>query len=428
MPYTLTPRANHTVELTARLAADVVERERQSILDQLRRRASVPGFRPGKAPLTLVRSRFAEEIHDQLEDRLSDAVWREVLEGDQPLQPITMPRVQDRGFDPDGSFRYVAAVEVRPRFELPDVAGLSLSQSSLEVSGAEIEAELEKVRQEHGTWVPADEESAAEGLLVEADIAREVEGEESGQQQEERTRFVLGDAGVPPEIGEALRGARVGEVREAARVLLADEGESQGPGKTVRFRMRVQGLKRKALPEVDDGLAQTVGLESLEALRERIGEVLAMQKRGERRRAWRRALLDQLEAALDPNDLPPTLVSAALREDVNRFAYSMAMQGMPIKPEEVNWSEIASRLEPGVRRRVLDDLVLEQLADRWSVETPEEAVDAVILEQAERLGIPPAEHRANLTKEDKLEDLRHAARMSVTVDEMIRRAGGEVEP
>ena len=76
----------------------------------------------------------------------------------------------------------------------------------------------------------------------------------------------------------------------------------------------------------------------------------------------------------------------------------------------------------------VDDLVLEQLADRWSVETPEEAVDAVILEQAERLGIPPAEHRANLAKEDKLEDLRHAARMSVTVDEMIRRAGGEVEP
>jgi len=84
-------------------------------------------------------------------------------------------------------------------------------------------------------------------------------------------------------------------------------------------------------------------------------------------------------------------------------------------------------MEPGSRRRVVDMLVLEQLADDWQIAVPEAEVDAYINLEAQQRGIPPGEHKANLAKEHKLEELRGSARISATVDEMIRRAGGEVE-
>jgi trigger factor len=428
MPYTLTPRVNHTVELTAHLDPDVVERERLTIADRVRRKAHVPGFRPGRAPLDLVRTRFAQEIQEELEGNLADAVWREVLDGEQELRPLTAPRVQASGLENDGSFHYRAAVEVRPRYDLPTEPKLSLPELSLEVAAAEVESELERIRGEHATWEPADEAPAADGIMVEAALHGEVVDGDGEPYEEETARFVLGDPDLPVEIGAALQGALPGETRVAERRFPDGHANPRIAGKTVSYRIAVRGLKRRVLPASDDDLARTVGLDSEQALRERLREALAARKRGERRQSWRRALLDQLESQLDPGDLPPSLVSAAVHEDLNRFAYTMAMQGHAPKPDEVNWQELAARIEPGVRRRVLDDLVLEQLAEAWKIGVPQAVVEAVIRDEAERLGVPPAEHRANLAKEHRLEELRHAARLSAVADELIRRAGGEVEP
>jgi len=134
-----------------------------------------------------------------------------------------------------------------------------------------------------------------------------------------------------------------------------------------------------------------------------------------------------VEAGVDVNELPPSLVSSAVREDLNRFAYSMAMQGVAPSSSDINWQELAARVEPGSRRRVLDMLVLEQLADAWQITVPEADVDAYISLEARQRGIPAGEHKANLAKEHKLDELRGSARISATVDEMIRRVGGEVE-
>jgi FKBP-type peptidyl-prolyl cis-trans isomerase (trigger factor) len=105
----------------------------------------------------------------------------------------------------------------------------------------------------------------------------------------------------------------------------------------------------------------------------------------------------------------------------------MAMQGMAPDSDQVDWQEMAAKFEPGARKRALDMLVIEQLAEQWEVAVPESEVDAFLSVEAQRLGIPPAEHKANLAKEDRLEGLRHSARSTATIDELIRRGGGEVD-
>jgi trigger factor len=427
MPYTLTHRANHTVEVTAHLEPSVVDRERDKIIRSIRHKARVPGFRPGKAPMAAVRARFSEEIREELQEHLTGLLWREVFDGENEIEPITNPQIRDLEFAEDGGFGFTAELEVRPRYELPELTTLDLPETPLDVSDAEIDEELAKVQEEQAIWEPAEDLEATDGMLVEVDLRGEVEGSDDEPYTEEGASFVIGSGSAPPEINEALQGAKVGDERVATRVLPDDLEDAEKAGKTVTYAVVVKGLKRKVLPEIDDELATTIGLDDLDALRERIGNVLEQQKRNERRNTWRRYVLDHLESEIDHGELPSSLVQSTLREQLDRYAYTMAMQGMDIDPEKINWQEVSAKAEPAARQEVLDTLILEQLAESWEIPVPEAEVDTYIATEAARQSLPPAEHKANLAAEGKLERVRHAAQIAATVDEMIRRAGGEVE-
>jgi trigger factor len=427
MPYTLSHLANNTVEVTAELDPDRVASERTQIVRKFSREARIPGFRPGKAPASAVQARFADDIQQELQEHLAGVLMREVFEGEDDLEPITHPQLKEVGFGDDGDFKLTAEIEVRPRYELPSIEGIELPEVSLEVTEAEVAEELDKVAEEHATWEPADDQPAADGLLVEADLSGVMEDSDDPPYEEQGARFVIGHESVPEQINEALQGAVTGDERVAEKRFPDDDDNAARAGKTVRYTIAVKGLKKKVLPEISDDLAKTIGLDSLDQLKQRISDVLTRNKIVERREQWRRFVLDHLEEGIDVNQLPPTLVSSAVREDLNRFAYSLAMQGVDPEAGDVDWQELGAKVEPGSRRKVLDMLVLEQLAEAWEIPVPENEVDAYIASEAAQLGVPPAEHKANLAKEDKLSGIRSSARITATVNEMIRRAGGEVD-
>ena len=427
MPYTLTRGANHTVAITATLDPEAVSRERQHIVRAMRRTARVPGFRPGKAPESAIRARFADEISSELQEHLTGILWREVFDAEHDIEPITNPQIRELAFADDGGFQFTAELEVRPRFELPELAGLELPVVSLEVSEAEVEGELAKIQEEHAVWEPAEEAAAEDGMLIEVDLEGHLEDSDEEPFSERDASFVLGSGSAPPEVDEALQGARVGDQRIATKVLPDDLKDAAKAGKTVTYTIAVKALKRKAVPMLDDDLATTIGLESLAELRERVRAVLEQGKRAERRSAWRRFLLDHLSQEIDLGELPPSLVQGTLREQLDRYAYTLAMRGMGADVDTINWQEIAAKAEPAARREVLDTLILEQLAEAWETPVPEAEVDAYIAREAAQLAVPATEHKANLAAEDRLERIRHAARVAATVDEMIRRAGGEVD-
>jgi len=427
MPYTVTHRANHTVEISANLESTAVDRERDGIVRSFRSKASVPGFRPGKAPVAAIRARFADEIRDELQEHLTGLLWGEVFDGESEIEPITNPQIRDLSFAEDGAFSFTAELEVRPRYALPELGELSLPEISLEISETEIDEELVKVQEEQAVWEPAEDDQAGDGMLAEVDLRGEVENNEEEPYTEDGASLIIGSDSVPSEINEALQGARIGDERVATKVLPDDLEDKDKAGKTVTYTISVKGLKRKVLPEIDDDLATTIGLENLEELRQRVHDVLQQQKRGERRNSWRRFVLDHLETEIDQAELPSSLVQSTLKEQLDRYAYTMAMQGVEFDPEKVDWHEISAKAEPAARQEVLDTLILEQLAETWETPVPEAEVDAYVATEAARHGVPPAEHKANLAAERKLERVRHAARVAATVDEMIRRAGGEVE-
>jgi len=427
MPYTLTRRANHTIEITAHLDAEAVDRERDGIIRNIRSKANVPGFRPGKAPAAAVRARYADEIQEELKEHLSSLLWREVVDGEENIEPLTNPHIHTLDFSTDGAFDFTAELEVRPQYELPELGVLAIPEVSIEVADAEVDGELAKVADEQAVWEPAESEAAEDGLMVEVDLQGVLEGGDDEPFTEEDAQFIIGSDSVPPEVNEAVQGARIGDERTASKILPDDLEDADKAGKTVSYTIKIKSLKRKQLPEIDDDLATTIGLEDLEELRGRITDVLGQQKRGDRRTQWRRFILDHLEEGIDHGELPSSLVQSTVREQLDRYAYTIAMQGVNVDPDAIDWQELAAKAEPAARQEVLDTLILEQLAEAWEVPVPESDVDAYVASEAARLGVPPSEHKANLAAEKKLDRVRHGTRIAATVDEMIRRAGGEVE-
>ena len=242
MPYTLTHRANHTVEISAHLESTEVDRERDGIVRKFRSRASVPGFRPGKAPMAAVRARFANEIRDELQEHLTGLLWGEVFEGESEIEPITDPQIRDLSFAEDGAFSFTAELQIRPRYELPGLGELSLPEVSLEVSEAEIDEEMAKVQEEHAVWEPADEERAADGMLAQVDLRGEVEDSDEEPYSEDGASLIIGSDSVPPEISEALQGAKTGDNRVATKVLPEDLEDENKAGKTDTYTLVVLSL------------------------------------------------------------------------------------------------------------------------------------------------------------------------------------------
>ena len=427
MTYKLTEQANYKLEVAGSLPTEIVDRERQSIVRSIRGRAKLPGFRDGKAPESMIRARFAEDIDADLKEHLSQLVWEEVMEAEKELQPLTMPQVREVKFADDGSFQFVAELEVRPNYELPDLAEATLPEVSLDLTDGEIDAELETLREQQAVWEPVEDSEAVDGMLIEADLVGLMEDSDQEPYEENDARFVLGGDGLPPEINEALHGSKAGDEKVAVKVFPEDDDNKERAGKKVTYTINVKALKAKVLPDVDDELAKTLGLEDLAELRQRLTEALSRKKLAERRDQWRRSLLDQLSVGIDLNTLPSSLIQNAVSERVNRFAYEMAMRGAGPEDGNFDWQELSAKAEPAARRHVADNLIIEQLAMKWKTPVPEAEVEAYIAADASRLGVPPTEHKANLVAEEKLESIRHAALLTAVVDEMIRQAGGEVD-
>ncbi len=429
MTHQITRHPDHSVEIIADLDKPAVDREREVIARKLRAQAHVPGFRPGKAPLSAVRARYAEEIHEELTEHLAGLLWRQILDDEEDFQPLTQPQFEEMGFDDDGAFSFKARLEIRPEFDLPSLEGYELPQHSIEVAEAEIQSELEGVCEENASWEPApDDTEVGDGMMVEVDFSAEVDGSEEPPTVEENARIIVGSDGIPTEISEALQGARVGEQRIAVREVTnekngSEEGVDAATG-AATYTMTLNAIKEKSLPEIDDELAKNMGLEDLDQLKERIVEVLGNRKASERRDRWRRHVLDHLEQGVDHENLPPTLVKEAVQGDVQRFVYHQAMQGQA-PDEQMDYQALRARFEPESRLRVLDTLVLEQLGNQWEIDVPENDVDAYIAGEAHQKGIPPAEHKANLVKENRLDGLRHAALMTAIVSELLKRVGAE---
>ncbi len=407
------------VRLKAAIPAAEAERVRRQVTREFAESTALPGFRRGKAPMPLVAKRFAQEIKSETEERLLRAVWDEAV-ATEKLQVAGPLGVVEARWQDGGGFAFTGEFEVYPQVTLPPVSGFAPPEFAIEPSEEEVEAFLKGLAERQASWQGVEEGRAEDGMLVEAEVEGEFPQGGGDPFREELAVFRLGSGEVYPEIEEAVRGLGIGGEAVARRDVTRQGEEGTVP---VEYKLRIKGLRRKVVPDVDDALAAQMGVEGgLEGLRKKAREVLRQAKKRERFKALREALVKYLGGE-QPLPLPKRVVEEETRKAAVRYAESLHRQGVNV--EELNWQELAPKLEASVAERLREELLLDHLANQLGVAVSDEDVDAVVRREARERGVPFAELKGNLAKSGGLAKIRGILRRERAVAQVLEPLLGE---
>jgi trigger factor len=352
----------------------------------------LPGFRPGKAPATMVRKKFADAIRQEALEALVRDAYKEVVEK-QDLKVASQPHVHDLKFEEGKPLTFELHFELRPDVELARTSGFRVSRRNVVVTDENVREQIEAIRDQRATWTPIDGKPM-EGDMVNVEIST---GDEETGGEARSYPLVLGTGQAIPGIEELIMEASPGEVVERPVKWPDDFPDESQRGKTKTVRVRLQDVKRKSPPDLDDAFAREVGdFDSLETLTKTVRADLEEHGKRDADAEVRQKLIDEIIGA-NPFDVPPSWV--------RQFAdnYAEAYQ-IPEGERERFSTEFRSMAERQIRR----DLVIETLAEREGLAATEKDIDDRITEQADKRGVNPGQLYAQLEKSGRLKEIERS--------------------
>jgi len=353
-------------------------------------RARLPGFRQGKAPAAVVRKKFAEDIRQETLRELVQESWR-VAQKQEELKPIADPHIHNLKWEDGAPVTFEFHVELKPDLKLQRLGGFRLTRTVPAVTAAQVDAQLNTMREQRAPWSPVAGEKPKPKDLVDVIIATRENGEEKDPQP---YQFVLGEGRAIPDVEERIMSLLPGESVDATVRFPDDFAEEAKRGQTRDVRLTLREVKRQELAALDDAFAREMGdFESLDALRTAITADLGKEAEREAEAKLRSELVEQIVQA-NQVVAPRPLVERVLG------AYAQAYE----IPEE-RWQQFAQEFHSIAESQVRRDLVLDYVVESQSLRATEAELDQKIQELAERRGMPAAQLYASLEKAKRLRDV-----------------------
>jgi trigger factor len=376
--------ARRVLELTVPHAE--VERHLDRVANELQRRTSMPGFRQGRAPRSLIESRFGSSLQDEaVESAVNEAFGQAARE--QQLEPVGPARIEDVRYQPGEPLRFRAVVEVRPKVEAKDYRGIPLTRRVREVTEEDVDRALAGIREDTAQLLAVERPVGPTDVVVVDHVRIDEKGRTLKGSRTRDASLDLANEGLLPAFREGLAGAQAGESRTLQVQYPEDFGNPDLAGKAVRFHVKVKKIQEKKLRELDDNLAKEVfGLESLGDLRARI----RLQMESEERLRSRHALEEDLVSDLLRRN--PVPVPDGLAERLTEEALARATGGTELTQEQR--LELLPRFRESMERRVAREWLLDAIAAQEKLEVGEEELAAEMARIAASRGRSAADFRA----------------------------------
>jgi len=413
--------------LDIEIPQEVVDQEIAHIAQEFARRARVPGFRPGKAPVGVVKTRFRDEIPSEMMQHLMPKYVGDAIE-ERKLEIVQAPRFESVDYSPGKPLRFKAVFEVYPNLNIENYVGIPVEQVSSKVEDSEVDASLKKLQEEMAELVPVDEQdrTVKEGDFAEISFNGTIEGSEEPPVIGQKAVAEIGGRTTLKEFSENLLGAKVGEEKTFTVQYRPDYPEQRLAGRTVEYKVTVDTIKQKEIPEINDEFAQRLGdYKTLDELKAKVRQDLERHKNENAQEQIREKLLEWLE---DNNrfELPETLVEKQLQIRVQRLLRDLARQGINPQRLDVDWAKIrGDQLQQAVRD-VKGSLILEYISDKENIGVSDEEVEAEIDKIAAETNRAREKVREVLSRDSGLDRLRGQIRNKKTLDLLQEKA--RVEP
>jgi trigger factor len=373
------------------IPAALLTREADRVTNEFGRQANVPGFRPGKIPASVVRTRFAKEIQEEVVSRVLSQSFRDAMQ-EKGLEPVGEPRLEH--IDPfiEGApMKFKAVFEVKPQIDLGDYRGLEVEDPQIEVSETDVDAMIERLRDQSSAYRTENERGLEDGDFAVIEIVT------TGEDIEPKTdsgHVKMGEETPLPELHEVLRGKKPGDTGSFDKTYGEDAGQEAWRGKTVHHEITLKEIRVQEKPEVNDEFAKSVGgWDTVAQMREVIGADIRRHRETEAQRFKRNSAGEKLLAAHN-FDVPETLVEEELGKSLNNYARYLASQGVKLEEAEIDWRKMGEQFRPEAVKRVKRSLILEAIAKKEGINVGDVEVDAEI-------------RRASREQEREFADVKH---------------------
>lgn len=401
------------------IPAELITNEEKRVTTEFSRSARIPGFRPGKVPPNVVRSRFAKDIEEQVMNRLLSRTFSEALQ-EKGVTPVGEPRIEH--IDPyiaGAPVKYKAEFEIKPQFELADFRGLEIDEPQIEVTEHDIESMVERLREQASAYRPETERGLQDGDFGVVEITTTVEGEEPETRQ---GHFKMGEETPLPELHAGLFGKVAGDKASFDKAYGDDAQNENWRGKTVHYDVVLNEIRVQEKPEVNDEFAKsTGGWETVDEMRKQIADDIRKHREHEVLRLKRNQVGDRL-LDLHRFDVPEALVEEELGKSLQNYARFLASQGVDLSQAEIDWDKMREQFRPEADKRARRALILEQIAKKESLIASDVEVDREIRRAATENDRDFAEVKHRLKHDGGYEELRLSLSQEKALDLVLRES------
>lgn len=342
--------------MTVAVPADELETEIKKRLQNLAKKAKLPGFRPGKVPLKVIEGQYGVQVLHEVAGNMIESSLQEAF-SQEKLVPAGSPDVEPRTIERGKDLEYVANFDIFPQVESMDIVGVEIERPQCEIVDTDVDRTLESMRKQKTTFAPIDRGARNDDQIV-IDFEGKIDGEVFAGGQAQDYKLVLGQGQFMPDFEKALEGAKAGESRTAKVEFPQDYQSQDVAGKEAEFEIQLKEVAEPRLPEIDETFAREFGVEDgdLDKLKQEIRENLSRERDERISRLTRKRVMDAL---IEKNDfeVPPKLTE---REIDNIIASNKAMleqQGIPA--DKINPDR--EQLAPDAERRVALGLILSEV-------------------------------------------------------------------
>src|ERR1700736_2280009 len=410
--------------LKIELPAEEVSKEWDAIANSFARFAKIPGYRPGKAPRTLIDKRFRKEIQEEVTKKLVSKSYREAIE-QKKLRVASLTNLEDVQFGEDKSMRFQATVVTAPEFKLPAYKNIPVELPDTKVTEAEIDATIERLRDQTADFVDVPERGAQMEDFVVIDFEGTVEGKPISEVASNASKNLHGGKkfwlrlapdNFLPKFCEQVVGQKKDETRTVIVDFPADFLVKELAGKQASYNVTLGEVKEKVLPRVDDAFAaKLLPGKTLADLRHTIEHDLEHEKEHQVEHAKEEQIIKLLHEKTK-FDVPPPLLRNETKRALAELVQRNRARGIPDEMLKEKEKELIETAASVAHHRLKTNFILERIAEQEKIEVTPEDVDLRIRQEAQRYNITADKMRKELEEHDGLNALAEQILLGKTLD------------
>ena len=404
--------------LEIEIPLEEVERARERVTNSIKQRVRLPGFRPGKAPVSMIQSRFEGEIRHEVLELLLPQAFRDRVQKEE-LKVVGQPDISDLKFEPGQPIRFKAEFEIAPEIELQNYRDLPVKYEEPSVTDEEITQRLEAMRESKAEYPNQDPRAIEDGDYVLVHL-KSLAG--LAEPIDQDVQIQVGGKETLPMFNDVLTGMQPDQTRQADITYPDDYGQERLAGKTISFELTPKFIRKKELPALDDEFARDLGdYQTLDELKEAVRKTIFHEKQYFAQQAAKEELIDRL---VEGNDfaVPDAYTDKQIENQVRMQLRDLAGRGVDPNTIKLDWEKVKENQRDKAVRNVKASLLLEKISEREGIHATKDEVDREVqrLSRQEREAVPVV--RARLEKEGALGRIADHIRTEKTLQFLFEQA------